>query len=538
MKRSNLMFASVIVQGFFISCMLCMPTVEVPAASQGDAPSVQAMPATTAPFALPPEAQVSTATGQSQGGMPTVAADGKVAQLPKQDKKKSESPGKNTGDPGILQMKELKIVDEGLKGVNKVIDLFVGPFEDFGDVIPPTISSLFGPVAHLHWSLIIRSLQKRIKKAQVEFAVLTGKPKPVEVKPKKPEKPVDYMAAMQQEVKKKEPEQKKKINVMQFMPKPLLKKIYEELLLFVKKATHPIEKKSLIVAELFEPLPPIPFLATVSDVQIALHILSLQQRAAVIEESLKNKLESLDDIKKRQLKGAVKVVDLDPMVAMASAPEPTPEQKKADEKKKKEEQKKEQKPSLKLKDTKQAKTVYSAFKSLNDMVSPMTQSIEKLAYNIPAMPIPLISFLSSLTIIAGGAVAGTGAVLSFSALGLSVGVPVVLIGAAIAVFGSALHGVSQTQFAIYVRNLQQLLGKIEGDIKNYQEAKKLASQPTYDPTKVLEQAQTEMAEPSTQEAAAIPEASDTQDVMPDAQASAEVVDAASSSDAGGAVPAE
>jgi hypothetical protein len=301
-----------------------------------------------------------------------------------------------------------------------------------------------------------------------------------------------------------------------------------------------LKKKSLAVAELFEPLPPIPFLATVSDVQIALHILSLQQRAGVIEESLKNKLESLDAIKKRQLKGAVKVVDLDPMVAMASAPEPTPEQKKADEKKKKEEQKKEQKPSLKLKDTKQAKSVYSAFKSLNDMVSPMTQSIEKLAYNIPAMPVPLISFLSSLTMIAGGGVTVTGTVLSFSALGLSVGVPIALIGVAIAALGSTLHGVSQTQFAIYVRNLQQLLGKIEDDIKNYQEAKKLAAQPTHDPTKVLEQAQTEMEASSTEGSVVSPETSDTQ-AVPDADSgttAAEVIDAGSSSDAGGAVPAE
>jgi hypothetical protein len=334
MKIINMTFRLVAVVMLSMSGLFGMPTVDVPA--QDSASAAEGMPDASAMQAMP--VGVPPAGAIPQGGMPPVMTDKKADR--KDQKKDGASTDKKAG-PSILQMKELKFVDDGLKGAGKVIDLFVGPFEDFGDAIPPTVSSLFGPFAHIHWSLIIRSMQKRIKKAREEFEGLTGKPKSVEVKIAKPEVPVDFMAAMQQEILKKEPEQKKRISITKFMPKKVIKKIYDELLVFVKKATKPLEKKSLAVAELFEPLPPIPFLVTVSDIQLALHILGLQQRLAIIEESLKNKLEPLEDVKKRALKDAIKVQDLDPMVAMAVAPELTPEQKKkADEKKKKEERKK------------------------------------------------------------------------------------------------------------------------------------------------------------------------------------------------------
>lgn len=524
----------IIVQGFFISKILSMPTVEVPPTVQGDSLSIPSMStSSTLPQAIPP--------GQPQ--MQAITADAKVVQPSnqgnKQEKKGREAIAKSEDKPSILQMKELKFVNEGLKGAGKVIDLFVGPFEEFGDVIPPTISSLFGPVAHIHWSLIIRSLQKRIKKARADFAVLTGQLKSVEIKPKKTEQPVDFMVAMQQEIKKKEPEQKQKINLKQLMPKPILKKIHDAALDFVKKATKPIEKKSLAVAELFEPLPPIPFLVTLSDIQLALHILSLQQRAAVIEESLRNKLESLADIKKRELKGAIKVADLDPMVAMVAVPEPTPEQKKkAEDQAKKKKEKNEEVSRVKLKDTKEMSKVYSAFKSLNEKMSPMTQSIEKLTQDIPAMPVPLVSFLASLLILSGGTVGATGVVASFTVYATAYGVIAAALGGAVATLGGALYGISQAQFAIYIRNLQELLGKIEADIKNYQDAKKLAVKSSLDSAKIPEQAPAEMARSSTEEALALPEASGSQLLMPEAGTTDVVVDAAKISDADGVVPAE
>ncbi len=471
-----------------MSALYGMPTIEIPAQDSMSAMPVAdgAMPnlsATQVPPAIVP-------TVQQQGGMPGITPDSKAD---KNDKKKNELSIDKKDSPSILQMKELKFVDESLKGVGKIVDLFVGPFEDFGDVIPPTISSLFGPLAHIHWSLIIRSLQKRIKKAREEFATLIGQAKPVEAKPKKPDQPVDFMVAMQQEIQKKDPE-KKKLAALRLMPKQVVKKIYDELLSFVKKATKPLDKKSLAVAELFEPLPAIPFLVTVSDVHLALHILSLQQRMTVIEESLKNKLEPLDDIKKRALKNAVKVVDLDPMVAMAAAPEPTPEQKKKAEEdaKKKKKEKKDEAPGVKLKDTKQVQSIYSAFKKIDSMMNTITKPIAKLSKDLPAMPIPLISFL--------------GAFIGLSSLPMVFSGIMTPLGLLIGAQGAAVYGIAQTQFAIYVRNLQQLLGKIEGDIKNYHEAKKQSG--IYDPSKLLAQGQAQMVQPDQsalpQDAATMP----------------------------------
>lgn len=474
----------------FIPLLSGMPPAEVPqevsmpmmpqVPQVSDMGQMSDLPSGSAMEAIPTEIPGQ----QTQVGMPTITPEGKVVQPTekkdesKKGNKKDDSSSNKKESPSVLQMEELKVVDEGLKGVNKVIDLFVGPFEDFGEAIPPTVSSLFGPIAHIHWSLIIRSLQKRVKKSREAFAVFTGKVKKVEVKKeKKIEQPVDFMAAMQEEIKKKEPEQKKKIGLVKLMPKQVVKKVYDQLLTFVKKVTHPLEKKSLAVAELFEPLPPIPFLITVSDVQLALHILSLQQRMSVIEESLKNNLESLDEIKKREMKNAVKVVDLDPMVAMAAQAEKTSDQKKADEKKKKKEEK-QQKPGVKFKETKEVQKIYSAFKKLDSMVSSVGKPIEKLTKDLPAMPIPLVSFI--------------GATLAISSIPMvfffGIGIPQALIG-------TSLYGITQAQFAIYIRNLQQLLGKIEEDIKRYQESKKLAAG-AYDPTKVLEQAQMQMTQPS------------------------------------------
>lgn len=473
----NIFLRLVAVLMLSISALCGMPTVEVPVqdstaaaipgmASMPDASVMPVIPATGVPAA------------QVQGGMPAVTLESNTDKKDK-SKKDNQKDGAKKDSPSLLQMKELKFVDDGLKGVGKVIDLFVGPFEDFGEAIPPTVSSLFGPFAHIHWSLIIRSMQKRIKKAREEFAALIGKPMPVEVKVAKPQAPVDFMAAMQQEIQKKEPDQKKKSGIAKFMPKPILKKIYDAALNFVKKATKPLEKKSLAVAELFEPLPPIPFLVTVSDVQLALHILSLQQRLAIIEESLKNKLEPLEDIKKRALKDAVKVADLDPMVAMAAGPELTPEQKKkAEADALKKSKKKDEAPGVKLKDTKQVQSVYAAFKKIDSMMNVITKPIEKLTKDLPAMPIPLISFM-------GAFIGLTSVPMVFSGLLTSVGL-------AVAAGATAVYGIAQSQFKIYIRNLQELLGKIEGDMKNYQAAKKQGQIYASDPSKVLPQGQENM----------------------------------------------
>ncbi len=128
------------------------------------------------------------------------------------------------------------------------------------------------------------------------------------------------------------------------------------------------------------------------------------------------------------------------------------------------------------------------------------------------MPVPLVSFLG-----AGLALTSIPTVFFFG-----IGIPQALVGA-------SLYGVSQTQFAIYVRNLQQLLGKIEGDIKNYQEAKKTAATSAFDPNKVLAEGQMQMGQPDQntvpQDDSGMPSADATPATeMPSAQAMPVAVD--------------
>lgn len=506
MKLSRIIASIVSLITFYNLLLGAMPTVEVSQVStEVSMPVAPVMPA--------------EATPMLQVGMPTITPEGKViqpAEDKKKDVKKKELLGLSGEKPSVLEMDEVQFVMKGIKSIDNVIDLFVGPLADFSDAIPPSITSLFGPFAHVHWSLIIRSLQKRVEKARQEYARLTGKIAPV---PKKdPAKQIDYMAAMQQEIKKKEPKQKAKINILKFLPTSILKAVYDGALQYLKIITKPVEKKSLAVTELFEPLPPIPFLVTISDIQFSLHILSLQQRMRLIEESLKNNLEPLDKIKAREKKNAVKIADLDPMVAMVAKDE----EKKAKEAEKKigikgkafgeikklttkfqgfmaQREMKPEKSGVKLKTTKEVQKIYSEFQDLNEQATSITKPIEILAKDLPVMPVPLISFLGVLIAASGAGVGTVGAILIPSFSMTVYGAIILGIGAAIIALGGAVYGVSQAQFAIYIRNLQELLKKLEEEIRLYQESKKEEPQKAFDPTKVLEQAQERIGQQSTTE---------------------------------------
>lgn len=471
MKLMNQQCMWLLLASLYVVHVSGMPTVEVPQISPDSA--MIGMPTVLGNEAgVPMQNSQDVAAIGALPQVPTVTPEGKIIQ--KDGSKKGQASGSSSekkNAPSVLQLQELKFVDQGLKGMNNIINAFVGPFENFSEAIPPTVTSLFGPFAHVHWALIIRSLQRRVKKSRELFEIVSGTKKQVQEPQKKTEqvqKPVDFMTAMQEEVKKKEGEQKKKLALSKLMPKKVVEKIYQEVLDFTKKITHPLEKKSLAVAELFEPLPPIPFLVTISDVQLALNLLSLQQRMKVIEESLKNNLEPLDEIKKREKKNAVAIAELDPMVTMTmQADKNAQEQKKAEEKKKKEQA---TKSHVKLKETREVQSIYSAFKKLDTLVSSATKPIEKLAKDLPVMPVPLISFL-------GAAIALSSAPMLIT--GFLTGV-----GAIVAAEAAVVYGISQAQFAIYIRNLQYLVGKLEDEMKRYQDAKKIASKQSLEPAKM------------------------------------------------------